>query len=322
MTRVAGGAALAGAVLLGCAAVFGIPSDVERTTEAGVVVVDASVVDTGKDVSPPPPACDPAAELGPAIPVLATAEVEANARLGADELEIYFEALRAPTTTKNHLLRASRASRDGTFGATTPVFADLDGPDTRESSPSITADGRSLFFLRESTNGSVDLIRATRNGTGFDFPVILTLTNAGRAIRDPFVRGNGEQIWFAARETDTSDLDLVVASRVSDTTYDATPAGANLATPDTETAPVLTPDGLTIFFASDRRTHRFTEKGENLDVWTAKRSLATLAFEEAKVVPVASESGVAETPSWVSADGCRLYFTRGEKDIFVAARGR
>lgn len=93
----------------------------------------------------------------------------------------------------------------------------------------------------------------------------------------------------------------------------ALPGAVNTA--DDEAAPVVTPDELHIFF---RRT-----VGSESDVYTASRATPQEGFGTPSPVDGLARLGIAETPSWVSRDGCHLYFNSnasGNEDIYIARR--
>jgi hypothetical protein len=80
------------------------------------------------------------------------------------------------------------------------------------------------------------------------------------------------------------------------------------------------PDELTIYFASLR-----TDGGAkgNLDIWMARRSSVDEQFGLPRNVAKLN-TPLSEYPTWISADGCRLYIAKGEAndsfDIYVATR--
>jgi hypothetical protein len=81
---------------------------------------------------------------------------------------------------------------------------------------------------------------------------------------------------------------------------------------------VATSDELTLFFSSDR-----PGGSGNHDIWMARRTSVANGFD-APVNQQTVNTTDIEFPSWVSADGCVLYLTRGPastSDLFVATRG-
>jgi len=89
----------------------------------------------------------------------------------------------------------------------------------------------------------------------------------------------------------------------------------NVNTVDAETKPVLSPNGLNLFFSSDR-----PGTGTGYDVYVASRSSLSANFGPPALVPAAS-STVSDLLHSVTADGRYLYFDRPVtgtgRDIFV-----
>jgi Tol biopolymer transport system component len=82
--------------------------------------------------------------------------------------------------------------------------------------------------------------------------------------------------------------------------------------------PVVTPDELTIYFTSPA--------GGTGDIYVAHRAAMTDPFGEPSIVSELDSSTTNEEPSWVSADGCDLYFSSDRAggsgyDLYVAHRG-
>jgi hypothetical protein len=107
--------------------------------------------------------------------------------------------------------------------------------------------------------------------------------------------------------------------------YRAAREGGGFATPEpvagingaaVEIAPVISPDELTLYFASDRLGA--------LDIFEARRADRSMPFDAPAPI-TALMTPEEETPGWISADGCVLYFSRfvleTQTDLFVARRG-
>jgi hypothetical protein len=88
-----------------------------------------------------------------------------------------------------------------------------------------------------------------------------------------------------------------------------------------EVQPVASADDLTLYFGSGRLTGG-TQGG--IDIWVASRKSTDDDFGPPVDVSEVNTSD-DESPGWVSADGCRLYFHRWSGfvgRIFVASRVR
>ena len=84
-----------------------------------------------------------------------------------------------------------------------------------------------------------------------------------------------------------------------------------------EDIPVVTADELHIYFARSN--------GTDFDVFEASRSSLADGFGAAAGVPGISTTGYDELPSWISPDGCDLYYSSAAgvtgSDLFMIARG-
>jgi len=121
----------------------------------------------------------------------------------------------------------------------------------------------------------------------------------------PYAMPDGKTLYFHAIGNDES-LDIYrLDLNTADDIQDAVPL-TSINSPNTDGSPVVTPDGLTIFFTSDRPDK--SAHGSN-DIWVASRRTVSDDFGMPTNV---AELNTADddAPSWVSPDGCRLYFDR------------
>ncbi len=96
-----------------------------------------------------------------------------------------------------------------------------------------------------------------------------------------------------------------------------------LDTPFGESSPVCSSDGLELYFGS-RRPKEEGEEGREHDIWVVSRSDRGAAWGEPRNVEELNSPG-QEEPGWLSADGLRLYYAKGEGrkkplDICLATR--
>jgi hypothetical protein len=88
-------------------------------------------------------------------------------------------------------------------------------------------------------------------------------------------------------------------------------------------APVISPNGLTLFFATTY--HVASASLNDTDIWVATRASVTDKFSNPRAVANVN-TAQDEEPSWITADGCRLYLqsTRsggaGGQDLYMASR--
>ncbi len=261
------------------------------------------------------PACGPDAAFGaPSIVTeLSSAADEASARLLDDGLTVY--VTRGTAGGADHAIYvATRATTADAFGALTAA-ADLVAPTSTENlHPTFTSDG--LTVVWQWNNGATPhLARATRatKAVAFGAPTTLTSLDSDVPI-SPWLSANGDTLWYGGQPAMSSPHVLVQApspfNAAGTVLY---PAAAFFG----DGFPALTRDGLTIYFASDRGTGfpniRSTERASTAD---------TFAFSPIPVTPLFTSA--TNLPTWISPDGCTLYFSRSngtDGDIYRASRG-
>jgi hypothetical protein len=239
---------------------------------------------------------------------------DSGARLSPDELTVYFNSDRDGVS--RDIYAASRATRTAAFGNVYP----LTGINTSGSEgwPSATADGLKMFFEtgRPSPN---QVYVATRTTLIAQFSGAAQVANVATGMESgqPFVLPDGSALYlFIGAHIYRSQLG-------ASGQFDAPVALSTLNSSAIEYFPIPTPDELTIYFASTRSDA--TAKGY-FDIWMAKR--ASRADDFGPPVNVQElNTALEEFPSWVSADNCRIYFSRstsgtsGER-IYVAERSK
>ena len=158
---------------------------------------------------------------------------------------------------------------------------------------------------------------ATRSTVAMPFGSVTNVTalnGAAYSNYDSYAMGNGHALYFASQRGTGSDV--YRAAFDGGFALDDGGAFGSINTPNEERFPVMTTDELTLYFGSDRAG------GLGFDVWKATRSSTADAF--ANVVNVAEVNSSGEDyPSWISDDGCRLYFASDRdvgEDLYVATR--
>jgi hypothetical protein len=235
---------------------------------------------------------------------------DAQARFTPDELTVYLQSDRDSTDV--NIWTAHRASLTAPFDA--PVQAAFASGPTNDFDPTIAPDGLTFAMGRDSS----DILVATRSSpTGaFSTPVPAdTINSATDAEAQPYLTASS--IWFISTRDGTSDL---FRAPFSAGAFGDPAAIAELNTADVEWLPTPASDELEIFFASDRADP--ASKG-GYEIWTATRTTATAVFSAPVLVPEL-DSAADDVPSWISADGCRLYISStragASYDIYMATR--
>ncbi len=161
--------------------------------------------------------------------------------------------------------------------------------------------------------GSCDLSKP------FGAPVLVPVINSSFDEYAIWLSRDGLSAVIASNRSDLGgrgDYDLYRTTRSATTDDFGLPTLLpNVNTADAETKPVLSPNGLNLFFSSDR-----PGQGTGYDVYVASRSSLSANFGAPALVPAAS-STVSDLLHSVTADARYLYFDRpvtgAGRDIFV-----
>lgn len=295
------------------------PPSLDGGAEDGSVAQDAAppVDDAGT------PPCNLEAPFGQPVlvPVINSDQTDQAARLSADELTIFFSSERPDGgVNARDIYAASRTSRRDPFGPPA-VVAELVSP-FADSAPMLTPDGTTLFF--ESTRpGSVkhDLWVATRTpASPFGNLTRLGMFDNDSDERTPFLSVADDTLWFASNRHIPDSSYILFRAKRTLAGFDAPVAADELNTTDSNWFPVVSLDGLTLYWASDRPDGG--AKGK-LDIWRARRSKTSELFGSPENVAELNTPD-AEAPTWLSPDGCRLYLQRnigdGPSSIYLAEK--
>jgi Tol biopolymer transport system component len=289
-------------------------------------VPDAPPVPDARPPDATPPRCDVSKPFG--APVLLTdlnsAQNDDYVWLPADELTVYVGSERTGGLGAADLWIATRASASAAFGTLTDITS-LDST-AYDERPSLTADGLAIFFdSNRGTDGHYDIYIATRADVSADFgpPSPVTAINAANANdQSPTISADGTVLYFMSdRAGGAGGFDLYRATRANTSTPFGTPtAVAELNSANNDEDPVVSADGLTIFFESDR-----AGGPGSLDILKATRATTSDGFGT-PVLVTELNTPTGDWVTWLSADGCRLYGgnnatnAAGKDDLWLATR--
>jgi hypothetical protein len=303
------------------------PDAPEGNAASGPARDSASAQGAGAENGPP---CDPNAAFGPASLVagldLATtmALSVSGVRLSPDLNIAYFAAAFPGDVSLVDLYTASRIDPKSAFSG--PVLIPgLSVPGTQQFDPSVSGDGRTLIFSRgqPSGNSAAHLYSATRElpYPFMDVQPMGTVDDPGTALDEsPFLREDGLVLYFASSRVPANSTDIYNAARGDGGFMAPTPV-TELNTANSELSPAVTPDDLTIFFASDRTDGR--AQGQ-YDIWMGTRSSTAEMFSSVRDVGEVN-SPALELPTFITRDGCTLYFSStrdGGLQPYVATKRR
>jgi Tol biopolymer transport system component len=268
--------------------------------------------------APPEVRCDPSQPFGEVIPVpgVNTDEWDGNPALSPDELTMYFASIRqSPGTANGDLYVATRSSRDEAFGPAAAMTALNTGSDER--GVSVTPDGLTLYF-HSSRSAYYDLWLSARANTAapFDAPVALAALNTSDVETSPMIAANGQTLYF--ERTPPEGSTAIWKSTLGGTGF-AAPTMVTELNSASAFNPLISGDGLQMYFASDRPPSLGT------DIWVASRASAEDPFGTPTNVAELN-TNANDRPGWISPDGCRMYFWSsrsggsGSFDIWQATR--
>jgi WD40-like Beta Propeller Repeat len=261
-----------------------------------------------------------AAPLGPwgmpqKIMVAATGASEDDVTLSSNALELVFAITQDVTTGGKDLFYASRGALDQPWGGIQRM--PFSGGGASEETPRFSLDDKTLYFATDRAgNGTLDIYSVGRPAAG-STDWALPAHAIGQAVN------TSTQIekWFSP----CADGHYVVVQSAGQTTHlfegtlgNGAPQPINvLNSGETETGAYLTPDCLTVYFAS---TRTMPEK-----IYRSHRDAVAAPWQPPSVVtdfPIPGGNGNQEDP-WISNDGRIFVFASdaaGTKDIYISTR--
>lgn len=244
----------------------------------------------------------------------------------ADDLTIYLASQRVNGSGSMDLYVATRPTVASPFKNPTSIV-NMNSSAT-EQAPCLGLDELTMYYTFVSAIGPTgDIYATTRGGvvSAFFAGDAVAQVNSGDDEGDPFVTAGDAMLYFSSNRPGAGhSYDIYSASRRSDGSFDLPQPASELNTTVDEGHPVLTADGLTIYWASKRTDGG--SQGET-DIWTASRSSTSEPFGNIARVPELN-SAYRDAPDWISSDGCKIYIetTRpggpGGTDIWEAVKPR
>lgn len=285
---------------------------------------DASTPDGGGGDGAPGGRCVLTAEFGaPSLVDLGTgAGEDLSARFTPDENTVILSSTR-PGRAKWTIVQASRSGAG--FGGPLQVFLTGDTASYDELNPTITADRRLVIFSAAGFNDAGDPFRgrvlyyatsSTTPGTfGSPKPLLGGLYSEDDA--DPYLLPDGRALYFTATNGGRREI-LRMSAQSPDAggTLYGTAEGILSDATTQYAAPVVSQDELTMFVAQGNGDPN------QWDVTILTRSSTLDRFANPRKLD-AVNSTFFDIPTWISPDGCALYFTSrrsGAMRTYVARR--
>jgi hypothetical protein len=270
------------------------------------------------DADGTPARCDPVQPFGPGEEI-ATWDIG----LGEDKIDLSADELSA---TISHCCGSgggsdwdinytARETRDEPFAAPQP----LGGVNTTgvQRGPRMSPDGMTLYVTTRATTYDISSsVRADPDATFGPLAPVADL-NGTTDDSDPFVLPDGSAVYFASTRVAAQGYDIYSAARNATGFDQPEPVPGDVNTVADEGAPIVTDGGLTIYFSSRRGGG-----AGDFDIYVATRASRSDPFGPATVLEQLNSIRI-DAPSWVSPDGCQLYYTSavsGKYLLYVAVR--
>lgn len=231
--------------------------------------------------------------------------------ISSDGLSLYFTSQRAGNFGENFdICVATRATPQDPWGTPTNLGATINGF-YFDHTPNISPDGPTLLFSSDRPGGSggMDMWMAIRADMDSPWgePVNLGPTvNSSAWDLSPRLSVDGLSLYFhSARPGGYGNEDIWVTTRASKTDPWGTPTnlGPAINTGSNDGEAVISPDGLALFFSSDRPGGM-----GGYDLWMAtRRSLSSPWTMPVNLGPMVNSANTEWCGS-LSADGSTLYF--------------
>jgi len=287
--------------------------------------MDASVVDDGS--------CNPAAAFG--TPTILAELADPNyderfPRLSPDERTIYYAF--GPPAGPFVLFSAARVASTGPFGKGAAI-AGLTPASGSDNNITVSPDGLVALLSSNRTQGSVNpnvsqIWSTSRANTSAAFATPVwsnTAFGSQNGDYDPYFVPGAGGLFYSANVTLSNPAPHIRRGVFNAGGYSGA-SGPGFGTGNAvaeDRAPVVTPDELRIYFASNAGPDGGVQPGGR--IWTSTRPSSAVAWLAPWIVAELAGFGTYPQPGWISADGCRLYLTSnksGRDAIYLAKRGK
>lgn len=280
------------------------PGDAPSDQSADVASSDAPVA----------AACNLSAPFGNIGPVtsLDTSFIDGQAALSPDELTVYFLSNRL--NAGSNVFTASRSTKTAPFGSVAPLASlNVTGADTWNAT--LTGDALTAYVVTDQ--GGVDhMYVAKRASSLVAFGPFNQMPSPIVTGEQPFVRPDGQVLYY----TDQTTAPLSIARAALGPSPSVSTVAVAVTGHDVG-IPVVNASDTILYFAVFH-----AGQIDSYDIWMATRPTASAAWSAPSPVTELNTPSF-DVPSWISADGCRIYYTHappsdasGSWDIYYAER--
>jgi len=278
--------------------------------DAGNSIVDAAAPDADATANS---ICDSTKPFG--MPVLVSGletQESYSARLSADELTMFYVIQTA--TNGTDIYQATRSLADASFVSNGPMPAVNSAAD--EYWPTLSADGLLVFFESSRTltpddagvyqDDQARIWSSSRVDVRTDFnpPRIDTIFVDGGTEGAPYLHPAKASLYFASGSRGgAGDIDLFVATTNASGVVTSINNITAVNSAVEENMPVVSADELELYFGRPDQGDNDTTR----NIWVSRRTQKTGQFGPPALLTELNTTN-DEYPSFVSADGCRLFF--------------
>lgn len=299
--------------------ILGIDDGTPRV-DGGVVdaATEAPILDAPVDRADVivPVVCKPSTAFTSIKPIaeLDTTADDQHPRLLPDEKTIVFQRQQPGFVP----FVATRPDRFSAFSAPTPIAELATSGDAAD--PTLDPSGLRIVFAssRSGGVGGYDLWVATRTsvGSAFTAPTVLNGLNGPAIDHYPNFAGASALYFSSQRATGLGSEDIY-RSDVNGSLISAPVVVQGLSGTDYDASPAVTPDELLAYV----ETSVTDDAGSGTTIFVSSRASTAAPWPKPTLVPELRNG--ESNPTWISPDGCRLYFSSnrsGNWDLWVAER--
>ncbi|MBO11979.1 MAG: hypothetical protein CMJ68_14590 [Planctomycetaceae bacterium] len=201
------------------------------------------------------------------------------------------------------------------------IEADRDDETADLIAPRLAGDGQLLYLTRRGPDGRMDIFRSRRSESGWEKAEPVDELNSPANDIGPVISADGQTLYFFSnRDGGHGGYDLYTSRRDAAGWDAPRNLGESVNSVANEFDPALSPDGMHLFFSSDRETAdgnqlpqwtatiRRPLTGHDFDLYEASRGSSGAPFSSVRPLDVLNRSGSHEGAPFVSPDGGFLYF--------------
>jgi hypothetical protein len=178
------------------------------------------------------------------------------------------------------------------------VFARVNVRGQNDQYPMPLADGAGVLF---EAARSMSFAARAPGSLAFGAPSRVQVEGDFATVEEPWV--SGSTVYFAFKAGDTDAAEDLAQGTLDGTTVRDVRFLTTVSTPASESAPVVSPDGKTLYFAS-----MGWHEGRDYDLFVAHRA-DPLGDFASPPVRLTTSTPTNDRPTWISPNGCLLLFT-------------